>query len=369
MAISIYSNSPLQAQVQSVYMNDTTYENEVFWTDDAFAVPAFTYIVTRWIPELQLHKIVAHGNLKGRLNENGFYDYRFNFDKYIRIPKLDFSNIVKVNNYFSYIDGINSSRVALLINTGDILTINSPLITINANGEYFLNSGVDPDDVVANRFEYFFKDRKTYDSLYYDDELIANSIFPITVFAEIVDTTLYYASTFTGYSLSTTTGYDFKIGLYSVPSDVRRLEIFYNSALTNIYPTEICSNDYFYVNTDGYFDVIRATGTKRLVDNVEKNNIQLNNNIIISKAIITKQIVQNTGFLIDETKVYDILQAGIVYVLTSNSGTITAKEYVIDNDTFDGYSGKRLSDKNVEITLTDTKKYERIQQKEIGFFD
>lgn len=366
--IAIPSNSPLQAQVQSVYMNDQDTINEVFWYDDEFVVPSYTYIVTRWIPELSLHKVVSYGKLSGFLREDGKYNYRFNFDRYIRIPKIDFSNIVKVNDYYSYIEGINSSRVALLINPGDILTINGSLITQKSNGEYYLNSGIDPDDIVANRFEYFFKDRVTYDSNFYVPELIPNTIFPITVFAEQLDVTLYFAiSGVTTHTLKVTPGYDFRVGLLSIPSNVRRMELYYNSALPTLYPVDKCVNEYFYFNTDGYFDVLRTTGVKKEIENSEKENIKMGNNLIVLKTNTTKQILQNTGFFVQSNKLYDIMKAPLIYVL--NPTNIVAKEYTLDNTQFDGYNRVKLSERNVELTFTDPKSYKRITQKQITFFD
>lgn len=45
------------------------------------------------------------------------------------------------------------------------------------------------------------------------------------------------------------------------------------------------------------------------------------------------------------------------------------KKYIIDTTTFDGYNGKLLSDKNLELIFTDPKSYKRKATKNITFFD
>lgn len=366
--IQIHSNSPITAQVQNVYLNLTTNQNDVFWYDDTNIAPSYSYMVTRWIPELSLHKVVEYGKLSGFLRNDGKYDYRFNFDRFIRIDKIDFSNIVKVNNYFSYINGSNTSRVSLLINTGNILSVNASLITLNTNGEYYLNSGIDPDDLVASRFEYFFRDRETPTSYFYNNELIPNTIFPITVFGETLHTTLYYGSTSTSNSMSVDPGYDFKIGLYSIPSNVVKMEVVYNASnLPTLYPINNCVNEYFYFNTNGGFDVLRTTGKRNNVEETEKDNIKLNDKIIVMKSKTRKQIIQNTGLYCSEDNIYQILKAPIVYTLTQND--IVAKEYVVETNTFEGYAAGKVAERNFELVFSDPKTYKRIQQKQITFFD
>lgn len=369
MAIVLTSNSPIVARTGTIYLGRFK-SNEVFWTDDANVVPNYTYIVTRWDALVGKHKVVGRGKLSGKLGST-YYNYRFNFENYIKIDKLNVNNIVKVDDNYSYMDGNNTSKIALLIHPGDVLqiNINNGNISLASNGEYYLNTGINPEDLTANRFEYTFRDNDNLLLYKLSDNVVPNSIYPVTVYSG----TLHTSVTFTGgsnyRSISKPGGYDFRIGLLTLPSNTTSIQLSHlTTSLPTKFVTPLCSINYYYMSIDG-FESINFTGTLNESNTVSREDVKIGSNTLITKLKTVKRLIQNTGLNVSSNTMFKFINAPSVYTLKLEGGNVVAKEYILDTNEFEGYNGKSFSNRNLEITLIDPVEYKRITNKEVTFWD
>lgn len=360
MAITITSNSPIQATSAVYYINSTTQVNDLFLDDTVNASLQFS-IVRK---EGTAYKVIYSGKATG-YQTGVSYQYRFNFDNFIKIDDLPIT-VTHVDSYYAYITGINDCELTLCL--GDIFTSSASMLDIKANGEVYLKPAYTPDDLIATKFYYVFKDKIDGTGYYLANEVIPSNWYPITVYSGQINYSIISTSgsTLKSDAITVPSGSSYIIGFLKLPASLRSIQFAYNAVdLPEKYAVDKCVDPIYYSSLTGEFSVVNCTGVSREVETTARENIGKFNGILFTKNITNKQIVQNTGFGIPAIVMYNLIKAPVAFKIVNNN----LKKYIIENESFHGYTNIKLGDRNVELTLTDTKNYKRITNKAISFFD
>lgn len=136
--MNILTTSGIQSGIYDYYLNNPDFNSNLFFTSTSSQL---YYILIRTDNNDGKHKVIINGKFNGRSNGLN-YDYRFNYDKYIKIDN-QLSNLETVlvdelgTQKFS---GFNSSKNYLLVGTTNILTtnINSGKLIVKPNGEIWV---------------------------------------------------------------------------------------------------------------------------------------------------------------------------------------------------------------------------------------
>lgn len=82
------------------------------------------------------------------------------------------------------------------------------------------------------------------------------------------------------------------------------------------------SNDYYYLDNNSVMDKLSCKANSFDLESVEKEYVKLGNKNFNNKTTVKKQIVQNTGYQLDEKQVYSLNKSPLVY-------KIEPKDYMI----------------------------------------
>lgn len=381
----------------SYYLNASHFDSRLLFTDTNpllhYAVIRYDYDDSRW-------KVIANGKLEG-YNNNTTYDYRFDFENYIKIEHYKTLNLEKYNsrNDLQYqVLPKYLSKVSISLSLTDILSSNTDKITMQANGEYWLNSGVTPINLTATyKYDYTFYDKAT-DTLNPAPTvpLIYNeSWIPVTVYSSTVPTTITTKDA-AGTIIE-------NINLLSTIEGVPTVYMFYvfntyytvnigtTSVLKSFKPLSCKSNRLYYWNVDGALDVIYSDGNSHNVVTVNKDYVRIGNNKLPIKINIENQMKVNTGFKLSQEQIYGLIKspflfelykvspnenllyeqkAGIFFKLEDGSALKTqTKRWLLDTNSFEGYVGSNYSERNIELLLSEEKISKRLTNIDLDFYD
>lgn len=381
----------------SYYLNATNFDSRLLFSDTNAAL---NYAVIRYDYDDSKYKVIANGRLEGYSN-NTDYDYRFDFENYIRIEHYKTLNLDKFNsrNDIQYQSLPKyMSRISLVLYTGNILTANAGKITKQANGEYWLNAGQTPSSLVYTyEYDYKFYDKSTNTlNPVTTSPLIYNEGWlPVTVYSSTVPTTIVTKDS-SNITIET-------INLYSTIEGVATVYLIYifptyatveigtTSVLKRFKPLNCESNRLYYWNIDGALDVIYSDGNTHSVSTVNKEYVRIGNNKLPVKINIENQLKVNTGFKLAQEQIYGLIKspflfelyknapdenllyeklAGIFFKLEDGSALKTlTKRWLLDTNSFEGYVGSNYSERNIELVLTEEKVSKRLTNIDLDFYD
>lgn len=156
--------------------------------------------------------------------------------------------------------------------------------------------------------------------------------------------------------------------LYPTPANVYK--IIYSLSLSGStqvftkYNLGPAPNQYFYFN-DEYVDTIYFTGKKENLLNKETKNITNGKKVNVVEIKLTEKIRQNTGFNLSEKQLFDFGSTPYVFTV---SGT-TVKRYNVDDNSFEGFTTRTLSNRNTILNLTNDKVENRYTATENNFYN
>lgn len=372
--MTITPNSPINTDINFlININDSSFDPRLFFTD---ANNKFYYMLLR--KEFDgVIKVVASGILQG--HPNGInYDYRFDFTNYIKIDNQG-TPVLTPFGYNSYtFSGTNSCPIYLCISSVNNMidqNISNGNLQLLTNGEVILDGQVTPDELICSYyFEYNFVDKDT-NNIGVNNVLLPTISIPNRGMLFPVTTNRYnirvdvYANNTAIHNDFIKTG-DYSCGLIYIHNDCTQVNIY--ALINNSYvltyelsPKNTCNSPYYFFNKNGAFDALYCEGIANEVDSVERNTLQVGNKKIQTEISIIKQIKQNTGLKLTQEQVYSLISSPLVYKLNAS----IFKEYILDTNVFEGYNGKKVSEKNLELVFTDPKKYKRYTNANITFFD
>lgn len=366
--MTIINTSPIPSLYEEeLYLNDSTFTPKLFFTDTNTKLCYFI---------MRNDKVITQGVLQGHSNGTN-YDYRFDFSNYI---KIDNQQTIKLSgNTTNYqFNGNNSCGLYFVYSTTDFSLVNTNItagnLTLLSTGEVILASGKTIDNIVCTEYGYF----KFLDQIYGPSNIEIGTAkkayfeqyLPIISYTDEVKIRIETSTLVSYVYMYKNAAYDYRACLLYVPIDCKNIWIQFKVGSNYLdkyllYPYKLCATPYYYINDNGIFDAIYCTGIGNEIDTITKTNLTVGNKQIQTGISIAKQIKHNTGFNITQEQMYSLMKSPLVYKLYNG----TLKEYVIANTTFEGYNGKKLSGKNIELVLTDPVKYTRKTNYTTTFFD
>ena len=359
MAISINSRSPIQSTTGTIYTNADNPTLELFLEDTSASITKYSIIRK----EDGRYKVIFTGTSSG-FNNGTNYQWRFDFEKFIRYNKLE-TTVTHDDSYFGYILGNNNCELTLAL--GDILVSSAAILELKTNGEIWIESGYTPADLTATKYSYTFIDRSDSTGYFKPSMIYPGTWYPVIVYSGTIFYSIYTSDGLVkndGVFLET--GYNYKIGFIKIPENVVRVEFNYNgTGLPTLYPTIGCIEPIYFMGNNGAFDVMYCSGVNNNKNVVERENIKIGKSIVVTKQETQKQIIQNTGLGISSAQLYNLLSSPLVYKVENNN----LQEYELETSEFGGYNGVTFGNRNVELVLNLPYKQERITNKRITFFD
>lgn len=360
-ALYIHPSSPISTTSGTIYTNSPTASTELFIYDNSYS----SHMVTFIRKEGTKYKLVYTGMVHGFPDIYYEYLYRFDFGRFIKYNGID-TTLTHDGPYLSYFSGNNDCDLTLCF--GDIFTTSGYMIDTYPNGEKYLKPGYTPTDVIATKYRYTFIDREDSIGYYKPGALYRDSWYPITVYSGTVHFSLFDTSNtlLKTSSIGVDSGYNYKVAFIKIPSNVRSVQFAYGATgLPEIYPSEGCVKQVFFMGRNGSFDALHCTGVDNVREEVRKEYIAVGKNTIITKQETQKQIIQNTGLGISSSQMYGLLNSSLVYRVENGK----FQEYKLENTEFGGYNGVQLSGRNLELTLTLPYTTSRVTSKQASFLD
>ena len=412
----ILPNSDIQSGNNRVYLNNREQRTNLFFTS---AKKVQYYFLMRD------GEVISNGILQG-FNMNGVFNYRFDFLHFIKIFNQREITKTSVDSYgsFSFV-GNNTCNLYMYIGDGDILQANilAGKLTVESDGRVYLNKAFYNYNNLLRDYNLFVTFSDTA-STEYDDELqYRRETQPLAVAGRFIPITIYRNNSFQyefkngavsvyespilkkgsdstqpgaydGYILTQSDGYIWtenqgkiileqgmdatessKTGYITymiyVPNNITEVIFSVTYAddvdrTVNInYPVlKECLEPYYFWNQNGSFDSIYCSGVVNKVIEVEKEYITLNGSQIPHKIISIEKFRHNTGFKLLQEQMYSLINSPLVYKLEDKIRT-----YNIDLESFTGYNGVNISDRNIELIFTKPKEIRRITNRLLNFFD
>lgn len=130
-----------------------------------------------------------------------------------------------------------------------------------------------------------------------------------------------------------------------------------------------CMKPYYFWNDNGGYDTIYCSGTKNKLESVEKTYVNINGVEIPIKIMVNKRYKHNTGLTLKQEQIYSLIKSpNVDAIVPSVTGPIHTLLNV-DMESFEGYNGINLSERNIELIFSQAKDERRITNKRITFFD
>lgn len=126
---------------------------------------------------------------------------------------------------------------------------------------------------------------------------------------------------------------------------------------------------YYFWNINGGYDTILCRGIARDVVNVDKKYININGKDIPLRIDIDSKVTHNTGFGLNSEQIYSLIKSPNVNRLEFNAISPINHIMNIDDESFNGYNGTNLSERNIELTFSKPTQSRRVTNKRITFFD
>lgn len=377
MAITISSKSPIKVTSGTFRINDPLFDPRLYFTHSASLL---YYMLT--IKVGTKYHIIANGKLQA-YNDGTSNLYKFDFTNYIKINnQISISDIIGVSSGLFRYDGYDNCKIWFHYSTTELYNTNltAGKLLVKSNGDVVINTGYNPTTLTQEGYlDYIFQDINEYNDEYVmiptNPLPYRDSYYPIIVkggykIKYIITPDLGSDIINTVQSNST---YDYTLFLINVGSNYAYFswELLTpagaSTGKSGWYET-LCGtgiNHYYYLNSEGMFDILHCTGTKNISDLTTKKSLQLKDKTIITSLTTQKQIKQNTGFNLTDTQIRELMRAPFIY----NFRADTLTRYNLENDTFTGYNGLNLSGKNIELIFTDPKTYRRNTNHTTTFFE
>ena len=366
------SNSPLQSGGY-YYTNSDNFDPQIFFTDDNNEL----YYIIIELDTIGDYKVIFNGKLKGYNN-----NYRVDLSKFINLKELDLSKykfIPQITEYFIN-DFINKSNIFIVFDTVNLLTSYPSKFIIDNNGEVFLNGGT-PYSLFTTQakrnYKFYNKKSNINNKVGYSKNIYKDSYLPFTIYDfynndDKLKINTINENDITNIIVDIEKSEYIQMGFCYINNDAKEAQIYNNNEWKTIkvLPKPCNMSTFYYINSDGFLSMFNTIANIHPVETTEREYITIGNKQILSKSNTTKQLKINTGFDINENEMYEIIKSPYFYTLDKNDDlNIVLKRYKNNNNSFEGWKGNNLSERNIELLLEDEKIYKKISNVQIDFFD
>mgnify|MGYP003400961839 FL=1 len=139
--MTIKNNSGIVPGKTNYNINNKDFNSNLFFTS---ALSELYYILIRTDNNDGKNKVILNGKFVGRSNGSS-YDYRFNYDKFIKIDnQLNNLEFTKIDDLGSQsFSGFNSAKIFMCLATSDLLQTNitNGKLSVKTNGETWIADG------------------------------------------------------------------------------------------------------------------------------------------------------------------------------------------------------------------------------------
>lgn len=311
---TITNNSPIDITGGTLYLNDPDFESNLFFTDSNSSL---YYMI------ISGQYVVTSGILQGYYNGTN-YDYRFDFNNYIKIDNQSIGDFINIDNIGSFkFSGNNSCTLSFCLDTVDMIYSNITAGNLQrlSNGEVTYTSGHTISNIVSdNIFTYKFWDKVEGDDILIETNQVVEynkyvifTVYTGSFYYTIKDTNNNYILTLSSGD-NWTSGYDYTVYMIRIPSttlfldytifDRNTVQLFANIIYAKCYGY----TNYYFWNPNGTFDTLHCTGSDYINETVTKNSVQVGNRTIYTDIVTKKEIKQNTGFGLSQDQVYGLIK-------------------------------------------------------------
>lgn len=286
--MTIKNNSGIVTGTTNYYINSKDFNSNLFFTS---AASELYYILIRTDNNDGKNKVVLNGKFTGRSNGSS-YDYRFNYDKFIKIDnQLNNLEFTKIDDLGSQsFSGFNSAKIFMCLATSDLLQTNitNGKLSVKTNGEIWITDGQTPSTLVKDYIvttTFWDKEDDKNWSIGTKTVLQNRTFVPITVYNGasityyLLDSNRDLMWSSTGSPLLCQPNKDYTVYLIYLNDNVKYLHIYnYNNSIA-----EIENSPYAKVN------LLKNSGNYTLTHNSSNDTkeIKLEDNIILKKGTYT----------------------------------------------------------------------------------
>lgn len=315
--MTIQTFSPLQGD-GSYYLNTDTFDPRFMWSD---TVTTINYIVCRL--EGAVWKVIANGKLNGYNDGTVNYQYKFDFNNYIKIKQEKLPVFyTEATNFYSNGTSVTSCSLSLVLSSNDIFAANTTKITTLSNGEMVLTGSYIPSNLTSLiSLDYVFHDaingniQQPSTQYYYTDSYI-----PFTVGAgKTIYVAAYDSVGGTIYQYDGISTINSKIFLFYIPTDCVRISftgVNGNSNIYTYYPKQSeCKKQLFYYSISGNLDMMYIEGNTHEADNITKDYITVNDQKLPINIKYQKQLKVNTGFKLNQEQIYSLIKTPYTFLV------------------------------------------------------
>lgn len=378
--ISFKNFSPVNPDNYIVYLTKTLKEPEMFFTSD---YSSLYFLITR--KEGTSYKILAQLNLKG-YNNNVDYDYRFDFQNYLKFIKdISFDSIDTYTNYTTIKTPIEylNNEFYLFYSTYDIINelSNQPYIDIKDNGEMYIETYNIGNILYSERSDNIFFTTISYVSWFADVDLYLNTLFTITIGQgnKNIDWVKFYTSD--NVLIQSTSGLNAELGYYKtmfaeVPINTSYLQYSintngYNPVVYTVHSKGCATGQYFYMSDSLPIDNIIMTGRKETSVSTEKEKVTVSNYERVIGIKKRNRILHNTGLTVSSNKVLEILKSPIIFTFDKDPlyEKLTPNYYTLSETEYADLSGLKISERNYVFNLVSNYTYVEKPQKINSFYN
>lgn len=378
--ISFKNFSPVNPDNYTVYSTTTLKEPEMFFTSD---YSSLYFLITR--KEGTSYKILAQLNLKG-YNNNVDYDYRFDFQNYLKFIKdISFDSIDTYTNYTTIKTPIEylNNEFYLFYSTYDIINelSNQPYIDIKDNGEMYIETYNIGNILYSERSDNIFFTTISYVSWFADVDLYLNTLFTITIGQgnKNIDWVKFYTSD--NVLIQSISGLNAELGYYKtlfaeVPINTSYLQYSintngYNPVVYTVHSKGCATGQYFFISDSLPIDNIIMTGRKDVSVMTEKEKVTVSNYERVIGIKKRNKILHNTGFSTSSNKVLEILKSPIIFTFDQDPlyDKLTPNYYTLSETEYADLSGLKISERNYVFNLVSNYTYVEKPQKINSFYN
>lgn len=370
-------------------------------------------------------KLISTGKLEGYYQDTVYnYNYRFDFDKYIKI----YNEYIIDSEYVLSIDIFPKSKLICkdirreLYKNKDYSSLFFGLSNVNIIDITSTDKHYSTDGEIYIKITNTLPFSEKYDFVFLDTYNTSRTVeFDYSKFKPSTNNNKYFKGTWASFSIPSPVTTSYKIFTYDINNNKIQNSISYSydpgpidysdsgytipyNGIFFLYIPDNCEyvtaeipnvtgttafkiytqckpknlNCFYYNNLEGSFDVLYTEGTINKIDLTSKKYLTSGNNKFTYSIDTTHQLKVNTGYKLSDLEIRSLMRSPYIYYLSIsdvlytsgfNYNVYTLKRYTLDNNTFDGYTGKKLSERNIELVLNEDKTYKRKSNFNIGFFD
>ena len=385
------------------YVKSPTFDSRMMWVDTTSPQVYYTIIQSRLKKNDYTHSYSKEYVVKqiGRLNgyyEDYEYQYKFDWKNLIRFQTQTtlFKGQDTATNYYVSEEYIQSYFV---LDTGSDMVTKYPTLFSTSDGETIIEQAdldyiltLEVGSIWAVDFSNTTADRINYS---YPTTIYNNTWFAVGNHYTLSDMDIVIRQYNGGTLLNTQYINALNLGIAVsdklIFCDYRTTNVNINrrnssnveTNLAVIYTTKGCHtltsnvlntdiNQLFYYDRNNYLRGLNIQANQFIEEVSDKQYINIGSRKIVKSSTTQRKLHQHTGFNLTEDEMYDLMKADFVWSIdkTLPAGDIpNTLRWTMDNSTFGSYNGQKLTERNVELIMSQERLNNNFSNQKINYYD